>query len=163
MESLTYLKNIKLAPKKMRMMLDTVKKLEPATALDYLMYSPTKEAKIYYKAIHSAIHNAKQTLKVNADVLQFKLFTIEEGRALRRYKSGARGSVRPIKRRYSHIKIILIENPNQKVDSKKATKKELPVATSMKAPVSKGIKKEKKVVKERKVVKKDSVESESNK
>lgn len=163
MESLTYLKNIKLAPKKMRMMLDTVKKLEPAAALDYLMYSPTKEAKIYYKAIHSAIHNAKQTLKVDADVLQFKLFTIEEGRALRRYKSGARGSVRPIKRRYSHIKIILIENPNQTANPKKVAKKELPAAASAKAPASKGTKKETKVTKVRKVVKKDSDESESNK
>ena len=153
MESLTYLRNIKLAPKKMRMVLDTIKKLEPNAALDYLMYTPTKEAKIYYKAIHSAISNAKLTLKVNADVLQFKLFTVEEGRALRRYKSGARGSVRPIKRRYSHIKIILIENPNQKVETKKVVK-ESPVA-SAKTKATKSVKKETRVAKEKKVVKKD--------
>ena len=137
----------------MRMVLDTIKKLEPNAALDYLMYSPTKEAKIYYKAIHSAISNAKQTLKVQADVLQFKLFTVEEGRALRRYKSGARGSVRPIKRRYSHIKIILVENPTQKVETKKAVKKEL--AEVKETAIKKTTK-----VKEAKAVKKDS---ESNK
>lgn len=150
MESQTYLKNIKLAPKKMRMMLDTIKKLEPHAALDYLLYAPSKEAKIYYKAIHSAISNAKLTLKVNADVLQFKLFTIEEGRALRRYKSGARGSVRPIKRRYSHIKIILIENPQQKVEKKKTVEKALPAKTKTVAE-----KKPAKVTKEKKVVKKE--------
>lgn len=153
MESLTYLRNIKLAPKKMRMVLDTIKKLEPNVALDYLMYTPTKEAKIYYKAIHSAISNAKLTLKVNADVLQFKLFTIEEGRALRRYKSGARGSVRPIKRRYSHIKIILIENPEQKIETKKKTK-----ALATKSEIVE--KSPAKVTKEKKAVKK---ELESNK
>lgn len=148
MESLTYLRNIKLTPKKMRMMLDTIKKLEPNKALDYLMYSPTKEAKIYYKAIHSAISNAKLTLKVNADVLQFKLFTIEEGRALRRYKAGARGSARPIKRRYSHIKIILVENPAQKIETKKVEKALPPKNENVE-------KKTVKVTKEKKVVKKE--------
>ncbi len=161
MESITYLKNIKLTPKKMRMMLDTVKKLEPHTALEHLMYSPKKEAKIYYKAIHSAISNAKLTLKVEADVLQFKLFTIEEGRALRRHKPGARGSARPFKRRYSHIKIILIENPQQKQIQKETKKKELPAAKEVtEEKTQKVAPKVRKEKKETKVAKKSS---ESNK
>lgn len=152
MESLTYLKNIKLTPKKMRMMLDNIKKLQPQAALDFLMYTPNKEAKVYYKAIHSAINNAKQTLKVSADVLQFKIFTIEEGRALRRYVTGSRGTMKPIKRRYSHIKIILIENPQLKAEPKKpakVTKKE-----AVKAPVEKKVAKS---TKESKSVKKELV------
>ncbi len=159
MESLTYLKNIKLTPKKMRMMLDLVKNQEPNTALEFLKYSPRKEAKVYYKAIHSAISNAKQTLKVSADVLQFKLFTIEEGMALKRYNPGSRGSAKPFKKRYSHIKIILIENPQQKVEKKKTTKKELPAA-SVKTTAAKEVKKVPKVSKETKKVQKVS---ESNK
>jgi len=114
MESLTYLKNVKLSPKKLRMYLDSVKKLSPQDALDYLMYTTHKPGQFYYKAIHSAINNATQTLKVSANMLQFKLFTIEEGQAIRRFRAGSRGMVRPFKRRLAHIKIILVEKKSDK-------------------------------------------------
>lgn len=107
MESQTYLKNIKVSPKKMRMILPAIKKLTPSDSLDYLMYHPGSVTRIYYKAIHSAIHNAIITLKVDASVLQFKLFTIEGARVLKRFRPGSRGTAKPIKRKYSHIKIIL--------------------------------------------------------
>jgi large subunit ribosomal protein L22 len=88
--------------------------MTPQKALDYLMYAPHKQGKIYYKAIHSAIANATNTLKVTPDVLEFKLFTIEEGHVIRRYQSGSRGTVKPVKRRLAHIKIILVENTKSK-------------------------------------------------
>ncbi len=118
MESLTYLKDIKETPKKLRLYLNLIKKMSPAEALDYLMYAPHKQGKIYFKALHSAISNATNTLKVSPDVLKFKLFTIEEGHVIKRYQSGSRGTVKPIKRRFSHIKIILVENPKAKVQKK---------------------------------------------
>jgi large subunit ribosomal protein L22 len=114
MESLTYLKNIKLAPKKLRMYLNEIKKMSPSEALDFLMYAPHKPGATYYKALHSAINNATNTLKVSPDMLQFKLFTIEEGHAIKRYQPGARGTAKPVKRRYSHIKIILEEKKGEK-------------------------------------------------
>ena len=131
MESLTYLKNIKLAPKKLRMYLNQIKKMSPHEALDYLMYAPHKPGNIYYKALHSAINNATNTLKVTPDMLQFKLFTIEEGHTIKRFQPGARGTAKPVKRRYSHIKIILEEKkadkktPSKKLASDVATVKEL--------------------------------------
>lgn len=123
MESITYLKDIKITPKKLRMYLDVIKKLSPQQALDYLMYAPQKQGKIYYKAIHSAISNATNTLKVSPDVLQFKLFVIEEGRAIKRYLPGSRGTVKPIKRRFSHIKIVLVENKKSKAKVLKSSEK----------------------------------------
>ena len=86
------------------------------------MYAPHKQGKIYYKAIHSAIANATNTLKVTPDVLEFKLFTIEEGHVIRRYQSGSRGTVKPVKRRLAHIKIILVENTRPKADQPLAEK-----------------------------------------
>jgi large subunit ribosomal protein L22 len=76
-------------------------------ATNVLYYSPKRSARIFYKAIKSAINNAKQTLKVSDDLLQFKLFTVEEGQKLKRYLPGSRGNVKPVKKRYSHIKIVL--------------------------------------------------------
>lgn len=63
-------------------------------------------------------------LKVQADVLQFKLLTIEEGRKLNRFKAGSKGMAKPIVRRYSHIKIVLVEKAQPKKTEKKSEKKE---------------------------------------
>ncbi|NTU46615.1 50S ribosomal protein L22 family protein [Candidatus Roizmanbacteria bacterium] len=108
MESLTYLKNIKVTPKKLRMFLPAIKKQKPAEAAKVLFYTPNASARILRKAILSAISNAKNTLKVQEDLLQFKLFTIEEGQKMKRYYAGSRGSAKPFVRRFSHIKISLV-------------------------------------------------------
>lgn len=166
MESLTYLRNIKSSPKKLRMLLDDVKKMRPQEALDYLFYAPQKSAKIYHKALKSAISNATSTLKVGADMLQFKLFTIEEGRVIKRYRPGSRGMAKPIKRRYSHIKIILVpsaieENTPKTTPPKAEQKKEVESKTEEKkvAPKkqpAKSKKVESKVKREKKVTNKKS-------
>lgn len=107
MESTTYFKNIKIAPKKLRMIMPAIRKLGPLRALDVLLYTPKKPAKIFYKAIKSALSNAQSTLKVNQDLLQFVTLSVDAGQSLKRYNAGSRGSSMPFKKRYSHIKIVL--------------------------------------------------------
>jgi large subunit ribosomal protein L22 len=114
------------------MFLPKVKKLSPMQATQFLYYSPNRGAHIFYKAIKSAIANAKQTLKVDDDLLQFKLFTVEEGNKLKRYTAGSRGSAKPFKKRYSHIKIILISKTDA-VSSVKAKKNDKVVKQEAKA------------------------------
>lgn len=99
----------------MRFLLSAIKKMSPMNAVEYLLYSREKTGKIYYKAINSAISNAKLALKVPDNVLEFKVLTVEEGQKLKRYKAGARGTARPFVRRYSHIKIVLSAKDEQPV------------------------------------------------
>lgn len=113
MESLTYQKNIKESPKKLRFLLDAVIKLSPIKAMDYLMYTPKKSARVLYQSLKSAISNAKNTLKTSENLLKFKLLTIEEGNKLKRYRHGGRGTAKPIRRRLSHIKIILVADQSK--------------------------------------------------
>ncbi len=107
MESNTVIKNVRISPKKLRFLLPELKKLTPQKALDYLFYTPKKGAKILYSAIKTAINNAKIALKTDDNLLKFKVLAIEEGIKLKRYRPGGRGTVRPYKRRFSHIKIVL--------------------------------------------------------
>ncbi|MCX7880905.1 MAG: 50S ribosomal protein L22 [Patescibacteria group bacterium] len=107
MEAKAYIKNVKISPKKLRFLLPEVKKLKPLEALDYLFYTPKKGARILYQALKSAIDNAKKTLKIKEDLLKFKVLTVEEGQKLKRYQPGGRGTVKPIVKRMSHIKVIL--------------------------------------------------------
>lgn len=107
MQLQTYLKNIDISPKKIRFILPAVKKMSPSRAVQHLFYAKQKSARVLYKAIQSAIANAKQALKVSEDLLKFKVLTIEQGQKLKRFTAGSRGSAKPIVHRYSHIKIIL--------------------------------------------------------
>ena len=102
-----YFVNLKVSPKKARFYLAAIKKLGPAKSLELLMYENTNASEILYKAIKSAISSAKQILKVEDNLLKFKLLSVEQGQKLKRYRPGSRGNAKPINRRMSHIKIIL--------------------------------------------------------
>jgi ribosomal protein L2 len=96
-----------ISPKKLRFILPEIKKMTPAQSLDHLFYSPRKGSRIFYKAVKSAIDNAKYTLKVSEDLLKFKVFTVEQGNVLKRFRPGGRGTAKPYKKRFSHVKIVL--------------------------------------------------------
>lgn len=117
-ESKTYLKNLAISPKKLRFYLKALKKLSPKEALERLFYGTQKATKILYQALKSAITNAKQTLKVDENLLKFKTFTVEEGIKIKRYRPGSRGTVKPIIKRRSHIKIVLTTDFLKKEDNK---------------------------------------------
>jgi len=130
MEFKAYIKNVKISPKKLRFFLPSIKKLTPRESLDYLYYIPNKAAKVLYKAIKSAIDNAKNISKIKEDLLKFKLLVIEEGLKLKRYRPGGRGTIKPFRRRYSHIKIILedsafVDDQKQQPSNKEKVKKTL--------------------------------------
>lgn len=107
MEAITYSKDLKISPKKLRFLLAEIKKLKPVDVLDYLIYTPKRSSEIFYQVIKSALNNAKNVLKVDERMLRFKHLSVEDGHKLKRFKPGGRGMVKPILRRFSHIKIIL--------------------------------------------------------
>ena len=88
-------------------------------ALDFLYYAPQKAAKIMYQALKSALNNAKNTLKVDENLLEWKLLTVEEGYKLKRYRPGGRGTPKPFRIRFSHIKIVLGAKEEGKVTKAK--------------------------------------------
>ena len=105
--------------------------MTPGQAMTVLLYAHEKPGRVFYQAIKSAVSNARHTLKVQDDLLQFKALMIEEGQKVRRYRPGSRGSAKPIKKRYSHIKIIL-----------SASASVTPVAETQKKPAEKAAPKE---------------------
>lgn len=150
MESVTYLKNLKITPKKLRLMLPKVKKMKPSRATEVLAYMPDHSARVLYSAIRSAMANARHTLKIDDSLLQFKTFFVEEGQKLRRFNPGGRGSPQGYKKRYAHVKIVIVagetaSEPTQEVisDTDKSEITEVKeVSTKKKAAVRKPRKKE---------------------
>lgn len=119
MESRASFKNVKITPKKLRSLLPAIKKMKPQVAVEHLLYSPKRGAKVLYKVIRSAMANAKVTLKTEDSSLQFKALFVDEGHTLKRYKAGSKGAAKPIAREFSHITVVL-EAVKEVVEPKKA-------------------------------------------
>jgi len=122
MEAKASVIDVHTTPKKLRILLDDVKKMSPVKAMDHLMYSPKKSANILYKVIKSAVDNAKATLQIDAHLLEFKLLKVDQGHSLRRYNPGSRGSAKPYRKQFAHIFVAV--GPTKANESKLSIQKE---------------------------------------
>jgi large subunit ribosomal protein L22 len=80
--------------------------------LELLKFIPRKAARLLGKTLHSAIANAENNHNLNSDELVIESAIVEEGPVFRRFKAAARGSAKPIRKRTSHLRIVLSESSN---------------------------------------------------
>jgi large subunit ribosomal protein L22 len=76
-------------------------------ALDVLTFSPKKAALLVKKTLKSAIANAENNASLKVDTLLVKEAVVGEGPTYKRFRARARGSASPLRKRTSHIRIIL--------------------------------------------------------
>ncbi len=112
MEITTIQKYLHTSPRKLRLVSDMIRKMEPARALDILGLTPKAAAKDLEKALRSVLANAKQQ-GLDASKLTFKKVEINESMKMRRFRAGTRGRVKPYKKRMAHIKIVLSDEQSQ--------------------------------------------------
>lgn len=99
-------KYIHSTPRKLRLVADMIRKMEPDQAVEALRFSSRVAAKDLSKAIKTALANAKVK---GVDNLVFKTIEINEGPAMKRFMAGTRGRAKPYEKRMSHIKVVLTE------------------------------------------------------
>jgi large subunit ribosomal protein L22 len=83
--------------------------LSVAAALDLLAFTPRKAAVMIAKTLKSAVANAENNNNLRADRLVVQEATVGEGPTFKRFQPKARGSAGPIRKRTSHIRIILTD------------------------------------------------------
>ncbi len=110
MEYIAIAKNIKISPRKMGLVVDSVKKKNLKQALSILSVMEKRAAKPLKKTIESAISNAVNNFKASREALLIHDINVTSGLSLKRHHFAARGRVRPYKRRASHIRVILTDN-----------------------------------------------------
>jgi large subunit ribosomal protein L22 len=81
-------------------------------ALEVLQLLPQAAAVPVYKTLKSAIANAEENYALDAESLVIAKITVDEGPRLRRARYGARGRFKPIKKRTSHITVVVEEDPD---------------------------------------------------
>lgn len=107
MEARAIAKNVKIAPRKARLVIDLVRGKDVIEA-DIILSNLNKEAaRLIRKVLTSAIANAENNLGLDKENLFVSEAYINEGITLKRMKFGSRGHVDPIKKRTSHITIVV--------------------------------------------------------
>ena len=100
-------RNIRVSPRKVRLLLDELpgKSVDDASTL--LRYSGKPIAKVVDKVLKSAAANAENNYQMDRDALQVVEAYAGDGRTLKRFKPRSRGRVSPILRRTAHITVIV--------------------------------------------------------
>ncbi len=107
MEVKAVYKNARMSAKKMRDVAAAVQGMSVSQATDVLSYSPKKAAYLLNKTLKSAVANAENNNGLNADELVLKSVRVDEGPTFKRSMQRARGSANMIRKRTSHITIVL--------------------------------------------------------
>ncbi len=107
MEYRAVAKNVKISPRKVRLVADSVRKLSVPAALTQLVVLRQRAALPIKKTLESAIANATNNESANKGNLKIKEINITEGIAYKRYHFAGRGRMRPYVKKTSHIRITL--------------------------------------------------------
>ncbi len=126
-------KYLLISPKKVRVVVEMIKRLKPPLAVESLSLVQKAAAEPLRKVILSAIANAK-VKGVSEDTLFFKEIQIGEGPRLKRGIAVSRGQWHPIKKRMSHIRVVL-----QTKEEEKEIKKEIKEVEEEKKGVKKQV------------------------
>jgi large subunit ribosomal protein L22 len=109
MEVQSKLRYVRISPRKARKAVDLIRGRGVEEALNLLMLSPQKSARIVKKVLDSAIANANANYSMDVDNLFVKRAFVDEGATLKRFMPRAMGRATQILKRTSHITIVLDE------------------------------------------------------
>ncbi|HEY1581730.1 MAG TPA: 50S ribosomal protein L22 [Chthoniobacterales bacterium] len=109
----------KISPFKAREVTRAIQGMPVSAALDLVAFSPKKAAALISKTLKSAVANAENNANLRADGLVVKEATVGEGPTIKRMMTRARGSGSTIRKRSSHIRIILTDEIEIKQREKK--------------------------------------------
>ncbi len=107
MEIFALSKSVRVAPRKVRLVADAIRKLSLEEALRTLSVLDKRGGVSLEKTLKSAIANAVNNKNLKQESLVIKSIDVLEAPSYKRFHPSTRGRVHPYKRRGSHIKVIL--------------------------------------------------------
>lgn len=102
-------KHIRQSPYKVRRVLDLVRGLPVEDARHVLAFTDRRAADPVRKVLDSAVANAEHNFALDADELVVAEAFADEGPTLKRWRPRARGRATRIRKRTSHITIVVTE------------------------------------------------------
>lgn len=102
-------KYIRIAPRKVRLVVDLIRGKRVGEALAILRLTPRGASPVVEKVLRSAMANAENNHNMDADRLFVKEVFVDPGPTLKRFHPRAQGRAFSIMKRTSHITVVVAE------------------------------------------------------
>lgn len=107
MEIKAQLNYLRIAPRKVRLIADLIKGTDVTRAESELRHAVKRPARPLLKLLKSAVANARHNFQFDEKTLYVKQILVNSGSPLKRFRPRAFGRASPIRKRTSHILLIL--------------------------------------------------------
>jgi len=138
MEVTARLKYLRKSPPKVRLVVDMIRGLTAEAAEHQLTFLNKGATDPILKLLKSAVANAENNFELKKDNLFIKKITVDQGPTLKRWKARAFGRASEIRKRSSHITIVLDELKETKPKKKTTTVAKKTTTSKAKTDVKKG-------------------------
>ncbi len=114
LEARAVLRNVRLSPRKARLIADMIRGKKVIDARDMLQFSLQRSAEPIRKLLDSAVANAEWRARevrrrIDSDELIVKTIMVDEGRTFYRFQPLSRGRAGRIRHRSSHVTLTITE------------------------------------------------------
>lgn len=116
------LRKLRVAPRKVRLLIDLIRGMQVDEAIAQLGISQKHSSAPVLKLLKSAIANAKHNHQLKQETLIIKTAFVDGGETLHRWMPKAMGRATPIRKRTSHITLVLEGDVDEKAVKKVKTK-----------------------------------------
>lgn len=120
MEVKAQLRHIRIAPRKVRLVVNAVRGLSVPAATIQLRFMQKLSALPVLKLLQSAVASAEHNYKLHGEQLWIKSITVGDGLTLHRWQPRAMGRAVPIRKRASHVTLVLTDKAPVKKTRKAA-------------------------------------------
>ena len=109
MEAKAVAKYVRIAPRKVRVVMNLIRGKNVADAFAILKFTPKVGADVVEKVLKSAVANAENNFDMNVDKLYISSAYVDQGPTLKRIHPRSRGQAFSIFKRTSHVTVVVAE------------------------------------------------------
>lgn len=109
MEAKAVARYVRIAPRKVRLVIDMLRGKDVGEAFAILRHTPKAASPVLEKLLKSAVANAEHNYEMNTENLRIEKAYVDEGPTIKRFRPRAMGRASRINKRTSHITIVVSE------------------------------------------------------
>ncbi|GAE26041.1 MULTISPECIES: 50S ribosomal protein L22 [Halalkalibacter] len=109
MQAKAVAKQVRIAPRKVRLVIDLIRGKQVGEAVAILRHTPKAASPVVEKLLNSAIANAEHNYEMEPNNLVISEAFVDEGVTLKRFRPRAMGRASRINKRTSHITLVVTE------------------------------------------------------
>lgn len=109
MQAKAIAKTVRIAPRKVRLVVDLIRGKQIGEAVAILNHTPRSASPVVEKVLKSAVANAEHNYDLDVSKLVISEVFVDEGPTLKRFRPRAMGRASAINKRTSHITIVVSE------------------------------------------------------